>query len=260
MASPLTIIHDIKQAVIPANGRGAFWRDININPTDWRTCADPPALLTGATAPQLDSTVSSLLGQAARVLFTAVDADSQGCMATVRIPNDLATIGSGTSMKAQGLRVAFDLQTVDGSGNGGGTEGNAVGFRADITCLKVGAYNQSDPGVFTPNWGRIIDIDTGNTVASLSTTAAGWETATTGTWALYQAAYTASKRMLWVWDFSNLLDDNSKGIGPGDLLVVTLRGINDAGATAFGSQHLLAGAFVQYKSNLIPTNKYFNRF
>lgn len=253
------VISQIKNAVIPTD-RGCFWRDININPTDWRTCADPPALLTGATAPQLDAVLSTLLAQGCRVLFTATDADAQGCMTAVRIPNDLATIGSGTKTKAAGLRVAFDIETLDGSSNGGGTEAAAAGFRADITVLKVGAYQQSDPGVFTANWGRIVDIDTGNTVAALSTTAAGWETATTGTWDLYEAAYAASKRMLWVWDFSNLLDDNGRGIAPGDVVVVTLRGINDATTTAFGSQHMVVGAFIQYKSNLRATSKYWDKF
>lgn len=227
----------------PVRGKG-HWSAVSIRPFDWRTNADPPVSLSGATSVILKSDVSTAtLCESTTVQFpTGADASGQYICTAIPIPLDAATTVVSGVETVLGLRVYMDINDTSAT-----AEGNNAGLVLKARNQPLGTRTAAAPGAITENYKRIINKVTGSTVATLSTTATDWPAIWTVLDASYDAA--AAYRHIWVWDYSAILDAGSLGIMPGDTLYLTLAGIS-SGAAQWTSAKELRSAFVAYKKNI----------
>lgn len=241
MSDALTLNAAAAQAK-PLRDRG-HWASINIKPFDWRTNADPPVSLTGATSVILKSDVSTAtLCESTTVQFpTGADASGQYICTQVPVPLDAATTLVSGVETVLGLRVYLDINDTSAT-----AEAHNAGFVLKVRNQPLGLRTAASPGAITENYKRIINKVTGDTVASLSTTATDWP----AIWTALDGSYdTSGLRHVWVWDYSAVLDAGSIGIMPGDTLYLTIAGISSA-AAQWTSAKDLRGAFVAYKKNI----------
>lgn len=227
----------------PLRGRG-HWGSLSIKPHDWRTLADPPVALTGATSVILktDASTASLCESTAVEFPTGADASGQYIAVPVPVPLDAATTLVSGVETLLGLRVYLDINDTSAT-----AEAHNAGFVLKLRNQALGLRTAAAPSAITENYKRIINKVTGDTVANLSATATDWP----AIWTTLDASYDASAayRHVWVWDYSSVLDAGSKGIMPGDTLYITLAGISSAAAQWTSAKHL-RGAFVAYKKNI----------
>lgn len=229
-AASADLVKDVNECT-PNVARGA-WRFIPIPLTHFRTSANPPAILTGATTPPIvyssNTAYVTLTSTTGFIVDTTIPWDAQNFDTASSSPYtrgvELILVGRARIVNAAETAILTGTAYAQGGGTYS-TSSSTAGSTKALSASFTGAF-------------KVLDINTPTALASarvVSTTAFSQLANAVDTFAI---------------DFSDAMDSGNLRIQPGDAVVFTVA----ANGASVGNINLLSLSLA-YRSNLAATNR-----